>query len=125
MGLGARSAAALSAELREFAAAFAAIADDPRSQAWFAVASALKRIHDRAREAGAGGSDPSPGALACASLSLALAAYYIEGCVPIGEEAVPPPHVRLVVVAAFLDPEAIARVRSELPADLFTPQRLR
>ena len=123
VGVGARSAAALSAELRAFAAAFAAIADDPRSQAWFAVASALQRIHNRAREASAGGSDPSPGALAYANLSLTLAAYYMEGCVPIGEEAVPPPHVRLVVVAALLDPEAIARVRSELaelPADLFT-----
>ena len=122
-GVGARSAGALTAVLREFAATYAGIGADPRSQAWFAVASALKRMHDRALEANVGGSGPSPGALAYANLSLALAAYYIEGCVPIGEDAGPPLPARLTVVAACLDPEAISRVRwelgAELPADLF------
>ncbi len=121
-GVGARSAGALIAVLREFAATFAAIGADPLSQAWFAVASALKRIHDHAPEA-VGGSGPAPSALAYANLSLALAAYCIEGCVPIGEDAGPLPPARLTIVAACLDPEAISSVRAqlsaELPADLF------
>ena len=123
-GVSARSASALIAILREFAATFAAAGADPRSRAWFAVAGALKRIHDRAPGANIGGSGPSPSALAYANLSLALAAYYIEGCAPVGADAGPLPPARLAVVAACLDPEAISRVRAqlsaELPADLFT-----
>ena len=128
-GVSARSASALIAVLREFAATFAAAGANPRSRAWFAVAGALKRIRDRAPGANIGGSGPSPSALAYANLSLALAAYHIEGCVPVGADAGPLPPARLAVVAACLDPEAISprprAAQRAAPCRSVYPQRLR
>ena len=84
LGVGAASAAALSAELRTFAEAFAAAVADPRNEAWLTVARALNRIHRRSRESDSGDLLSSPRAFAYANLSLALAAYYVEGCSPSG-----------------------------------------
>ena len=117
-GVGARSAEALSTMLHEFAATFAGVEADPRSRGWLAVAGALRRLHERGREEeGAGGASPH-GAFAYANLSLALAGYYVEGCVPVGGDGAPPPAVALAVVAAGLDPGALSRVRTELRAEL-------